>query len=155
MSVLLERPIQTTTRPEVDERAARAALKAQVARLEEELAGLVCSSWPRAEPVRRTGLGGGPGPRALSIGELEEARDRLATELGEAKRRVALRAAAEEESRRLREEMLLEPERHRGVVVSNAEMGEPGCTRFEARPRFGLLGMLMRWWRVVVSSGCP
>jgi hypothetical protein len=40
-------------------------------------------------------------------------------------------------------------------VVSNEELGEPGCTRFQVRPRLGLLGMLMNWWRVVVSSGCP
>jgi hypothetical protein len=23
------------------------------------------------------------------------------------------------------------------------------------RPRLGLIGMLMGWWRVVISSGCP
>jgi hypothetical protein len=23
------------------------------------------------------------------------------------------------------------------------------------RPRWGVLGMLMNWWRVVISSGCP
>ena len=155
MSVLLEQRVQTRTRPEVDERAAREALRAQVARLEEERAGLVCSSWPRTDRVHKVGRSGGAGARALSIGELEEARDRLAAELREAKRRLAARTAAEEESRRLREEMLLHPEHHRGALVSNGEMGEPGCTRFEVRPRFGLLGMLMRWWRVVVSSGCP
>ena len=53
------------------------------------------------------------------------------------------------------EKMLLDPESHRWVHVSNEDIGEPGCTHWHVRPRFGLLGMLMRWWRVVVSSGCP
>src|SRR5919108_5585768 len=104
MSVLLEQRVQTRTRPEVDERAARAALRAQVARLEEEHAGLVCSAWPRVDPLRQVGRCGGAGARALSIGELEELRDRLAAELRETKRRLAARTAAEEESRRLHEE---------------------------------------------------
>src|SRR5919198_5090561 len=107
MSVLLEQRVQTRTRPKVDERAARAALRAQVARLEEERAGLVCSSWPRVDRVHKVGRSGGAGARALSIGELEEARDRLAAELREAKRRLAAPTAVEEENRRLHEEMLL------------------------------------------------
>ena len=153
MSVLLEHRVQT--HPEVDERAARATLRAQVARVEEERAGLVCSAWPRVDPPPRSGSKAAAGARSLSIGELEELRDRLAAELRDAKCELAARTAAEEEHRRLREEVLLDPAQHRGVVVSNADMGEPGCTRFEVRPRLGLLGMLMRWWRVVVSSGCP
>ena len=51
--------------------------------------------------------------------------------------------------------MLLDPEGHRWVHVSNEDIGEPGCTHWHVRPRYGLLGMLMRWWRVVISSGCP
>jgi hypothetical protein len=39
--------------------------------------------------------------------------------------------------------------------VTNADVGEPGCRDWHVRPRFGLLGMLAGWWRVVVSSGCP
>src|SRR5947199_9295831 len=100
MSALLEQRIQTRSQPEVDERAARAALRAQVARLEEELAGLLCSAWPRVDSFRRAGRSGGAGARALSIGELEELRDRLATELREAKRRLAARTATEGEGRR-------------------------------------------------------
>ena len=55
----------------------------------------------------------------------------------------------------LREEMLLDPDSYRGVRVSNADIGEPGCLDWHVRPRYGVLGMMMRWWRVVVSSGCP
>ena len=155
MNVLLEHRVQT--RPEVDERPARRAHRAQVARLEEERAGLLCSAWPSAGVLihPEEARGGSGGARTLSIGELEALRDRLEAELRAAKRVLAERTAAEEESRRLREEMLLHPEEHVGTVVTNAELGEPGCTRYEVRPRMGLLGMLMRWWRVVVSSGCP
>jgi hypothetical protein len=39
--------------------------------------------------------------------------------------------------------------------VSTEDIGEPGCRHWHVRPRAGVLGMLMRWWRVVVSSGCP
>jgi hypothetical protein len=49
----------------------------------------------------------------------------------------------------------LEPERHRFARVTNEAIGEPGCRDWHVRPRFGLLGMLAGWWRVVVSSGCP
>src|SRR5919198_3158662 len=97
MSVLLEQRVQTRTRPEVDERAARRALRAQVARLEEERAGLVCSAWPRAgllQNDRETGRGGGA--RALSIGQLEELRDSLAAEVSEARRELARRTEVEE-----------------------------------------------------------
>jgi hypothetical protein len=34
-------------------------------------------------------------------------------------------------------------------------VGARGCGDWHVRPRLGLLGMLMNWWRVVVSSGCP
>ena len=51
--------------------------------------------------------------------------------------------------------MLLDPARHRFARVTNADVGEPGCRDWHVRPRFGLLGMLAGWWRVVVSSGCP
>src|SRR5919197_5391684 len=104
MSVLLEHRVQT--HPEVDERAARRTLRAQIARLEEERAGLVCSAWPRVDALRRTAPeAGATGARALSVGGLEASRDRLAREVHEAKRELAARTAVEEENRRLREEM--------------------------------------------------
>jgi hypothetical protein len=39
--------------------------------------------------------------------------------------------------------------------VYAADLGEPGCQSWQVRPRLGLLGMLMGWWRVKHSSGCP
>jgi hypothetical protein len=53
------------------------------------------------------------------------------------------------------EEMLLEPEKHKWVRVSAEDIGERGCKHWHVRPRWGPLGMLLNWWRVVVSSGCP
>jgi hypothetical protein len=47
------------------------------------------------------------------------------------------------------------PERYRWATVTSAELGEPGCTVWRVRPRLGLIGMLMGWWRVKISSGCP
>jgi hypothetical protein len=51
--------------------------------------------------------------------------------------------------------MLLAPERHRWERITSADLGEPGCRVWQVRPRLGLIGMLMGWWRVKISSGCP
>ena len=45
--------------------------------------------------------------------------------------------------------------KYRWVRVVNEDIGEPGCKHWHVRPRWGVLGMLMNWWRVVISSGCP
>jgi hypothetical protein len=141
----------TTTTP-ADEALARGALRDQIARLEAELGQLVVSNRPPragASDVRPRG------PQLLSLGVLERARDELADEVATVRRAIDERGRAEEEARTLREEMLLEPERHRHVRVSNADMGDPGCTEWQVSPSFGLLGKLMNWWRVRISSGCP
>ena len=141
------------TRPAGGEAAARRALRAQVARLESELAEQACSTWPRTDlPQQR--VAGGPAA-LLSLGRLEELRDALAARLADSRRLLAERLELEEENRRLREEMLADPAGHRWVRVSNRDIGEPGCHDWHVRPRFGPLGMLAAWWRVVVSSGCP
>ena len=145
-------PVAPRTSP--DERAARRTLLDQVRRLEEESVGLFCSAWPRKGLDLLPATPPGAGPRLLSLGELEELRDQLVEQLGRGRAALAERGRAEEGSRRLIEEMLLDPESHRWVHVSNEDIGEPGCTHWHVRPRYGLLGMLMRWWRVVVSSGC-
>jgi hypothetical protein len=145
-STLAERFTPAAPRTSPDERGARRTLLDQVRRLEEESAGLFCSAWPRKGLDLIPALGERAGPRLLTLGELEELRGRAALEE---------RGVAEEGNRRLIEEMLLDPESHRWVHVSNEDIGEPGCTHWHVRPRYGLLGMLMRWWRVVVSSGCP
>ncbi|HEX2232188.1 MAG TPA: hypothetical protein VHG69_02370 [Thermoleophilaceae bacterium] len=168
-TILRERPIQdrpildkrripTSPAPaeaQPDERGARRTLTAQVKRLEEELAGLITSAWPRTDAVAAPPASRGRGARLLALGELEALRDELTERVRAAKRVVAERAAAEERSRRLIEEMQLDPAAHRWVRVTNVDVGEGGCKNWHVRPRAGLLGMLMGWWRVIVSSGCP
>ena len=135
------------------ERAARRDLRDQVARLERDLTELSCSVWPRLE-LQGARAAGGPS-KLLSLGELETLRDELAHSLAGARRELGARLLAEEHNRRLMEEMLADPAAHPWVRVSHADIGEPGCRDWHVRPRFGLLGMLAGWWRVVVSSGCP
>ena len=138
-----------------DERAARRTLLDQVARLENELSpGLLRHLAPHghAAPVVP---GRGGGPRLLSLAELEELRDELAGRVPDARRALSDRTWVEEQNRRLIEEMLLEPERHKWRRVSAEDIGERGCKHWHVRPRWSFIGMLMGWWRVVISSGCP
>ena len=118
-----------------DERAARRTLLGQVAQLEADLSQLFCSTWPRKD--------------------FEELRDDLVARVQHSRRALSDRTYGEEQNRRLIEEMLLEPRRHKWRRVASEDIGEPGCRTWHVRPRFGLLGMLMGWWRVVISSGCP
>ena len=138
---------------EVDEAAARRQLRQQVARLESELASVFCSAFPRTGfdwNVRSRG-----GPRVLSLVELEELRDELAAKVQHNRRVLGDRTYVEELNRRRLEEMLLTPEEHKWVRIRNEDIGERGCNEYRVVPRFGLLGMLMNWWRVRISSGCP
>jgi hypothetical protein len=146
-------PVVPAVQP--DERAARRTLLAQVARLEGELGSVFCATWPRKEMPRPLVAGRGGGPRLLSLAELEELRDELAMRIAEARRALSDRTWVEDQNRRLIEEMLLAPERHKWRRVSDEDIGEPGCKHWHVRPRFGVIGMLMNWWRVVISSGCP
>jgi hypothetical protein len=137
----------------VDDLAVRRQLREQVARLEAELGALFCSTYPRTGfnwNVRSHG-----GPRLLSLSELEETRDELAERLQHNRSVLGDRTYVEELNRRRIEEMLLEPERHKFVRVRNEDIGERGCKQWHVLPRFGLVGMLMNWWRVKISSGCP
>jgi hypothetical protein len=140
---------------EIDERAVRRTLLDQVARLEGELASVFCATWPRTEMAPPTVDGRGGGPRLLSLAELEELRDELAARISDARSALSDRTWVEDQNRRLIEEMMLEPERHRWRRVSAEDIGERGCKHWHVRPRFGVVGMLMNWWRVVISSGCP
>ena len=135
------------------ERAARATLRVQIARLEREVSAAVIAAYPRLHPG--PSIPSFAGPRLLSLGELERVRDALAGRL------ATLRAAAEDQAAhqavalRELEQMLADPPAHKWERISNADLGRPGCTTYHVRPRAGLLGMLMGWWQVVVSGGCP
>jgi hypothetical protein len=141
------------TPTEVDEAAIRRQLRDQVARLEGELGALFCSAYPRLGfdwNVRSRG-----GPRLLSLTELEEVRDELAAKLQHNRRVLGDRTYVEELHRRRIEEMMLAPEQHKFVRVRNEDIGERGCKQWHVLPRYGVIGMLMNWWRVKISSGCP
>jgi hypothetical protein len=149
--------VPPTTGPRVgtgyDELAARRSLRSQIAKLERELAALFADSYPRRGLDWRVRSPGGP--RVLEIGELEELRDELALRLENARATLRRQAATERENVGRIEQMLIAPERHKWVRVSNQDIGEPGCKHWHSRPRLGLIGMLLGWWRVKISSGCP
>ena len=104
---------------------------------------------------RRPSAGSNSIPRFLDLGELEQLRDRLSDRIADARLRLRERAAVETANRELLRQMLLAPQDFKWVQVSRADVGEPGCGHWHSRPRLGPLGMLMGWWRVKVSSGCP
>ncbi|HUA72993.1 MAG TPA: hypothetical protein VMA96_17990 [Solirubrobacteraceae bacterium] len=140
--------------PEWDERAARRSLRAQIDRLERELADAFVTAFPMGgldeEPTRPSAA-----PRLLDLGELERVRDELAARVQAARATIAERADQQAACRVALEKMLLEPGRYRFVRIANRDIGEPGCGVWYVRPRLGLIGMLMGWWEVKLSSGCP
>jgi hypothetical protein len=139
--------------PDIDERAARRTLRAQIARLERDLGAAVIAAYPRL-PAGTAPVSHG-GPRLLGLEELECVRDELADRLAGVRAQVAAEAERQEEARLLIERMLLDPGAYRWVRVANADIGEPGCKHWHVRPRLGLIGMLAGWWHVKISSGCP
>jgi hypothetical protein len=141
------------TAPDVDEAAARRALREQIARLERQLCAAVASSFPYGALDVRVGSRGGP--RLLAIAELEALRDDLVERVHAAREQLAERGRRQERARELLERMLAEPGRYRFVRLPNRELGERGCGVWQVRPRLGLIGMLMGWWQVKLSSGCP
>jgi hypothetical protein len=135
------------------ERRVRQDLRAQIARLERRLGELFASAFPREGIDWHVGAIGGP--RVLGIAELERVRDALAYRLSEAQSELARRADVEEANRGVLESMIAEPERYRWVRISNDDIGERGCRHWHSRPRWGVVGLLLNWWRVKLSSGCP
>jgi hypothetical protein len=138
---------------ELDELAARRSLRSQIARLERELSEAFVTAYrlggidtPSAERTQ---------PRLLDLGELERVRDELAERLRAARVTISERAEVQNANRILLERMLLEPHKHRFVRIAARDLGEPGCGVWHVRPRLGLLGMVMGWWEVKLSSGCP
>ena len=147
-------PPVALTVPAQDERAARRSLRSQIDKLERELAEAFVTAYPMGglgeEPTRSCAA-----PRLLDLGELERVRDQLAARVRSAHATISELADRQAANRVLLERMLLEPGRHRFVRVANRDIGEPGCGVWHVRPRLGLIGMLMGWWQVKLSSGCP
>ncbi len=138
----------------VDERAARRTLRAQIARLERELADAFVTAFSMGG-LSHPEAARAAEPRLLGLGELEVIRDELTERLRAARATITQRADEQAEKRLLLERMLLEPGRYRFARVACDDLGEPGCGVWQVRPRLGLIGMLMGWWQVKLSSGCP
>jgi hypothetical protein len=138
---------------EEQERAARRALRAQIARLERELADCVVSSFPNV--ALDVAVASAAGPRVLGLGDLERLRDDLAERVRAG--RLALERVGElqELNRIMLERMLAEPRRYKFARIAREDLGVPGCGAYEVRPRLGIVGMCLGWWQVKLSSGCP
>jgi len=139
---------------ERDELQARRSMRTQIARMERELSQAFVTAYPmgglphRSDGVRRD-------PRLLDLEGLERVRDDLAERLRSARVTIAEQAEIQAAHRLRLERMLLEPGKHRFARVACRDLGEPGCGVWQVRPRCGLIGMLMGWWQVKLSSGCP
>jgi DNA-binding transcriptional regulator YhcF (GntR family) len=140
---------------EEDARAARRTLRGQIARLEAELA-----AYP--EDAAKAGIAeaapeplAGPTARIADLGELEAVRDQLFDRLKRVRGEVERRGRLEGAARQRLDRMVEDPETHKWEVVSNEELGKPGCATYQVQPAWGPIGALMNWWRVKVSSGCP
>jgi hypothetical protein len=139
---------------EQDELAARRSIRRQIARLERELADAFLTAYPMGGLERPAGPAPSQ-PRLLGLGELERVRDDLAERLRAARITISKRAEVQSAHRLRLERMLLDPAHHRFERVSCRDLGEGGCGVWQVRPRLGLIGMLMGWWEVKLSSGCP
>ncbi|HEY2536863.1 MAG TPA: hypothetical protein VGI24_07770 [Solirubrobacteraceae bacterium] len=158
MQLTIER-IDRVSTSGTDERAARRALRAQIARIERELSGLVVDGFPHIAATRAGATDErdrGSGSACLpDLGQLERSRDELAGRLQHARRACAQRVELETRSRELLERMKRDPRSYKFVRLPVRDLGEHGCGVWEVRPRMGLIGMLAGWWEVKLSSGCP
>ena len=154
MPGLLDRDTLTTLRGGGDERLARAELRRQIGRLEHELARLCAEAFPRL-PLDTAIPASFAEPRVAGLEQLERIRDALSDRIAQANSALTRQDELETGNRELLEEMLAAPADHKWMRISRADVGEPGCGHWHSRPRLGPLGMLMGWWRVKVSSGCP
>jgi hypothetical protein len=140
-------------RAELGARDARRSLRLQIAKLERELSDAFVTAFPMGGLAIPTGVPAEP--RLLDLEELERVRDDLAARLRRARLTITERADEQSAKRLVVERMLLEPGKYRFTRVSQHELGESGCGVWHVRPRLGLIGMLMGWWQVKLSSGCP
>jgi hypothetical protein len=137
-----------------DESLARRELRRQIGRLERVLGGLLGEAFGRVQ-IDTAVAGLAAEPRVLGLGELETVRDELADRIAEARLVLTERARVETANQELLLNLIEAPEKHKWVQVSRADVGQPGCGGWQSRPALGPIGMLMGWWRVKVSSGCP
>ena len=137
-----------------DERAARAQLRGQIAALEAQLSDAVVSAFPHGGVHSAVPAPGGP--RLLTLGELERIRDALAERLAAGPRGArGARRAPGGQPRRCSSGCCSSPAATSSCASPTAISAQSGCGVWQVRPRLGLIGMLMGWWQVKLSSGCP
>ena len=160
--VLLETGTPRVPTPPVDpaaldtrdaERRVREDLRRQIGSLEQQLSDLFATAFPRRGIEYSVTAGGGP--RVLGVAELERVRDALVLRLRDAQSELGRRTHAEERNRETLERMIAEPSRFRWLRISNEDIGDRGCKHWHATPKWGPIGLLLNWWRVKLSSGCP
>src|SRR3954463_16596569 len=154
MPALIEREELAGLGTWADERKARLELRRQIGRLERELSSLFGEAFGPPQVSHRIDAVA-VAPRVLDLGELEAVRDRLAERIAEARDGLAGRSREEAENSELVKKMLAAPQDFKWVRVSRQDLGLKGCGHWHSRPRLGPIGMLMGWWRVKSSSGCP
>jgi hypothetical protein len=135
------------------ERRVRQDLRRQIAALERQLAELFATAFPRRGIDYSVGAAGGP--RILGVAELEAIRDELVARLRAGQVELGRRTYVEERNRETLERMIAQPSRFRWLRISNDDVGDRGCKHWHSRPRWGPIGLLLNWWRVKLSSGCP
>jgi hypothetical protein len=139
----------------VGERAARASLRAQIARLEREHSQILAERFPHIRTPVAMPAGPGRGPALLDLGELERSRDALAAAVQELGAVALERLEHERRARERLRRMRLEPGRYKFARLPVRDLGQGVCGVWEVRPRLGLIGMLAGWWELKLSSGCP
>lgn len=154
MADLLVRESPQALNAEVDERLARAELRRQIGHLERQLASHLAEGFGRVTVEHRVAAVS-TSPRVLGLGELERLRDELADRVADARVTLREQTQIEQGNRELLRQMQASPADFKWVRVSRDDIGAPGCGHWHSRPRLGPIGMLMGWWRVKVSSGCP
>jgi hypothetical protein len=149
------RTAERAVRPEAGERAARAALRAQISRLERERSEIVADRFPFIAAPGPVSNVAAAGPTLLDLGALERVRDGLAASVQELRARARVREERERRAHEQLRRMRLEPGRHKFARLPVRDLGTGVCGVWEVRPRLGLIGMLAGWWQLKLSSGCP
>jgi hypothetical protein len=148
--------VATTAYPRLDTRLHRPSIETRGFRPQGEHPQGNLAPWASVPPhgnlAPRASV---PRPRVLSLGELERVRDAIAGRLGDLQSAAAAQSARQADAARELERMLADPPAHKWRRITHADLGIPGCGDYHVRPKASLLGMLMGWWQVKMSSGCP
>jgi DNA-binding transcriptional regulator YhcF (GntR family) len=144
-------PFIPSFKQESEDRSVRRELRRQIQRIEGELTYYWRELGEAGGPTRPSWVQG----HVAGVEELERTRDELMNQLRDAQKAAELHAREHLRAHDRRESMLADPAAHRWEVVTAEQAGEPGCTTWQVAPRYGPLGVVMKWWRVKVSGGCP